>query len=89
MPEGDGRFGNWTKGPKFTSEPWTVDYIAHHPSGKQDCRIQMWVKSKEEAVRRVKFQQAQRGYPITIVRVYRPGRTEAGLHVPLGLEDIT
>ena len=87
MPEGDGRFGNWTKGPKFTSEPWTVDYVAHHPDGPVPGRIQMWVKTKQQAIERCKFQQAKRGYPITIMRVFRPGRTEAGLHVPLGMED--
>ena len=89
MPEGDGRFGNWSKGPKFENEPWVVHYTAHHPSGPQRGRIKMWVKDKEAAIERVKAMGAKRRIKMVIWHVYRPGRTPAGLYVPDGMEEVT
>lgn len=88
MTPGGGRFGDWGEGPKFEGEPWIVHYTAYHPAGAQQGRIRMWVKTKEDAIARVKAQGQRRGIHITIWNVYRPGRTPAGLHVPEGMEEV-
>lgn len=79
--------GHWTMGPKFENEPWIVHYTAT-PPGSQ-ARIRMWVKTKEDAIARVRAQAAKQRAHVTIWRVYRPGRTPAGLHVPEGMEETT